>query len=58
MKESVPERVSRDDVLRMAVDVVAAYVSNNKTPTGGVPEVISTPPVAMLKKPILIVFWF
>ncbi len=42
MKESVPERVSRDDVLRMAVDVVAAYVSNNKTPTGGVPEVIST----------------
>jgi len=42
MKESVPERVSRDDVLRMAVDVVAAYVSNNKTPTGGVSEVIST----------------
>ena len=42
MKESVPERVSRDDVLRMAVDVVAAYVSNNKMPTGGVPEVIST----------------
>ena len=42
MKESVPEKVSRDDVLRMAVDVVAAYVSNNKMPTGGVPEVIST----------------
>ncbi len=42
MKETVPEKVSRDDVLRMAVDVVAAYVSNNKMPTGGVPEVIST----------------
>ncbi len=42
MKESVPEKVSRDDVLRMAVDVVAAYLSNNKIPTGGVPEVIST----------------
>ncbi len=42
MKESVPEKVSRDDVLRMAVDVVAAYLSNNKMPTGGVPEVIST----------------
>ena len=42
MKESVPEKVSRDDVLRMAVDVVAAYVSNNKMPPGGVPEVIST----------------
>ena len=42
MKASVPEKVSRDDVLRMAVDVVAAYVSNNKIPTGGVPEVIST----------------
>ena len=42
MKESVPEKVSRDDVLRMAVDVVAAYVSNNKMPAGGVPEVINT----------------
>jgi len=42
MKESVPEKVSRDDMLRMAVDVVAAYLSNNKMATGGVPEVIST----------------
>ncbi len=42
MKESNPEIVSRDDVLHMAVDVVAAYLSNNKMPTGGVPEVIST----------------
>ena len=42
MKESVPEKVSRDDMLRMAVDVVSAYLSNNKMPTGGVPEVIST----------------
>ncbi len=42
MKESAPEIVSRDEVLRMAVDVVAAYLSNNKMPTGGVPEVINT----------------
>ncbi len=42
MKESVPEKVSRDDMLRMAVDMVAAYLSNNKMPTGGVAEVIST----------------
>ncbi len=42
MKESAPEIVSRDDVLRMAVDVVAAYLSNNTMPAGGVPEVINT----------------
>ncbi len=42
MKESNPEIVSRDDVLHMAVDVVAAYLSNNKTPTGQIPEVINT----------------
>ncbi len=42
MKESTPEIVSREDVLRMAADVVAAYLSNNKMPTGGVPEVINT----------------
>jgi len=42
MKESVPEKVSRDDMLRMAVDVVAAYFSNNQMPTGQIPEVINT----------------
>jgi len=42
MKENVPENVSRDDVLRMAVDVVAAYLSKNRMPTGQIPEVIGT----------------
>ena len=30
------------DVLRMAVDIVAAYVANNTVPAGQVPEVINT----------------
>ncbi len=30
------------DVLRMAVDIVAAYVSNNSVPASQVPDVIST----------------
>lgn len=30
------------DVLRMAVDIVAAYVSNNTVPAAQVPEVINT----------------
>ena len=30
------------DVLRMAVDIVAAYVSNNTVPSSQVPEVINT----------------
>ncbi len=42
MKENTPEKVPRDDVLHMAVDVVAAYLSNNKMPTGQIPEVINT----------------
>ncbi len=42
MKENTPEKVSGDDMLRMVVDVVAAYVSNNKMPTGQIPEVINT----------------
>ncbi len=42
MKENTPEKVSRDDMLRMTVGVVAAYVSNNQMPTGQIPEVINT----------------
>ena len=42
MKENTPEKVSRDDMLRMVVDVVAAYFSNNQMPTGQIPEVINT----------------
>ncbi len=30
------------DVLRMAVDIVSAYVANNTVPAGQVPEVINT----------------
>ena len=42
MKANTPEKVSGDDMLRMVVDVVAAYVSNNQMPTGQIPEVINT----------------
>jgi predicted transcriptional regulator len=34
--------VSREDILRMAVDVVASYVSCNQVPRAQLPEVIST----------------
>ena len=40
MNEEFDNKVSRDDILRMAVDVVAAYVSNNQVPAGQIPEVI------------------
>lgn len=42
MNELVAEKVSRDDILRMAVDVVAAYVSKNALPAGQIPEIIQT----------------
>ncbi len=32
----------QSDVLRMAVDIVSAYVANNTVPAGQVPEVINT----------------
>lgn len=41
MNEEIDETVSRDDVLRMAVDVVAAYVSNNQISSGQISEVIN-----------------
>ncbi len=34
--------VPRDEVLRMAVDIVSAYVSNNRLPTKQIPDVIHT----------------
>jgi len=40
MSEEITEKLSRDDVLRMAIDVVAAYVSNNEVLTGQIPDVI------------------
>jgi len=42
MGEETTEMVSRDEILRMAVDVVAAYLSNNQLPAGQIPEVIDT----------------
>ena len=42
MNEENTEMVSRDEILRMAVDVVAAYLSNNQLPAGQIPEVIDT----------------
>ena len=42
MNENIDERVSRDDVLRMAVDVVAAYVSNNQISSGQISEIINS----------------
>lgn len=42
MSEETTENVSREELLRMAVDVVAAYVSQNEVPTGQIPEVITT----------------
>jgi predicted transcriptional regulator len=42
MNDNNPEKSSREDILRMAVDVVAAYVSKNPLPAGQIPEVIHT----------------
>ncbi len=42
MKENTPEKVSRDDMLRMVVDVAAAYFSNKQMPPGQIPKVINT----------------
>ena len=42
MSEESAELVSRDEILRMAVDVVAAYLSNNQLPAGQIPEGINT----------------
>ena len=41
MAEEVAKN-DQGDVLRMAVDIVAAYVSNNTVPASQVPEVINT----------------
>lgn len=42
MSENTADKISHDDILRMAVDVVAAYVSKNPLPAGQIPEVIQT----------------
>ena len=42
MNEYSIEELPKEEILRLAVDIVAAYVSRNQTPTGQVPEVIHT----------------
>lgn len=42
MTEENPTNVEQGDVLRMAVDIVSAYVGNNPVPANQVPEVINT----------------
>lgn len=42
MAEQTPRKIEQGDVLRMAVDIVAAYVGNNSVPASQVPEVINT----------------
>ncbi len=40
MSEKTQEKVSREDVLRMTTEVVAAYVANNVLPASQISEVI------------------
>ncbi len=42
MSESAAEKNSRDDILRMAVEVVAAYVGNNAVQATQIPDLIHT----------------
>ena len=42
MSESAAEKNSRDDILRMAVEVVAAYVGNNAVQANQIPDLIHT----------------
>ncbi len=41
MSDEINDRVSHEDVLRMAVDVVAAYLSNNQVATAQIPDIIN-----------------
>jgi len=42
MAEETDQKPEKGDVLKMAVEIVAAYLSNNNVQAGDVPEVIST----------------
>ncbi len=42
MAEEYPKEVEQGAVLRMAVDIVSAYVGNNSVPANQVPDVINT----------------
>jgi predicted transcriptional regulator len=40
MSDANNDEVARDDMLRMAVDVIAAYLSNNQVASSQIPEII------------------
>lgn len=42
MGEDSAEKVSREDVLRMAVDIIAAYVGRNQLSSAQIPQLINT----------------
>ncbi|MDP6788260.1 MAG: MucR family transcriptional regulator [Rhodospirillales bacterium] len=42
MTDNTNESIPREDILRMAVDIVAAYVSRNQVGATQIPEVINT----------------
>jgi predicted transcriptional regulator len=42
MDEDLDQKIAREDVLRMAVDVVAAYLSNNQVASTQIPDVINS----------------
>jgi predicted transcriptional regulator len=42
MTENINESIAREDILRMAVDIVAAYVSQNQVASAQIPDVINT----------------
>jgi len=41
MSENTDETIAREDILRMAVDIVAAYISRNQVGAAQIPEVIN-----------------
>jgi predicted transcriptional regulator len=42
MNEEANEPISRDELLRMAVDIVSAYVGQNQVATAQIPDLIKT----------------
>ncbi len=42
MSENTDETIAHEDILRMAVDIVAAYISRNQVGAAQIPEVINT----------------
>lgn len=42
MTDDVVETISRDEMMRMAVDIVAAYVGQNQVASSQIPEIIRT----------------